>query len=1289
MSSIFFEVITKAELAQWVDSDLFPPILPSWVENLVREEAGEHLIECDFPTGDDFTRTGYDGSTNSTKACENVPEGEAKWELGKDVDVRMKAKREYIRVSDMLGEAAKDQTFVFVTPRRFPDRRKDTHLKFNEINRQNWVQARRDEKLFKNVFVIDESTLRKWSAKHFSVALRIKQALVPEFVTSGFELPDDTVRRFVSNFASDQIDASILMCGREKARTLIAAPSEVGDPLVICANSEDEALAFACQAFLEIEDKDIKAERLRKTLVVTSPEALRQFRGSRDKCFILSSEAAKNRHLVDQDNRIIICSALDSENMQSPNIVRDPGSSALAAYLVDKKIPNADKLAEMAGGSLNCLQRLQSPIAQKPPYMIADGKELDHLILAALLGGWSEEPFYSDGEKFESKDISVIKSMIPEDSNFKEFKRTIRKYMDADGAEPSKDALVKKIDSIYWVKAPVDAIDCLLDKMDEEHFESFERALLTIFSEQVDQKYEYGFKIIDHAGYSETIKTGVALSFCILAARGGSRTKKISGLPIKDWIDRVYGELAKKVDYLTLISNEGGLLGYFAEAAPEVFLQALEGQIQGNADGIKRLLSTAGPDSSAMGDNRAAGLLWALMRLAWLPQRFQNVVRVLLDLHRLDPERHGNHSPRPSTVFGGLYAVGASQTSTPTSEQLSALSILIECGDEAAFDLLRSALPGYRGFISSHSKPIFGYQEKVRPPRSELFQLYEGLFQSASNLAKGHPNRIAALIEKLPEMPDSVFEKNVGEWRIACSTFSESENLSIWTQLRNLIVRHTSFPDADWVMPESRTRTLVEWQNQIEPNEEDYAKFLFSASWIEMPMARASKDADESEDEELTLEKKRTELVLRMIGHRGVEFVTKFSSEVAEKGHFGIALAKSIDQLADLENALLIYSEDQKAEKLFYRGCSLAAYDRFKDDWLNSVFANSEIYVENGFFIEMLMFLPLNAGIERYFSSYGINQKIRDQYWENVRVIGLSRDSVDEQVIQELLAHGRHSEVLEALSFSLDKQSDELLVAIVDGYYSSLNSRSPKELSSRTIDAMFKVLGLCKKRRLMALNELAAYEFPLARQLRWTHSGYAFAVHEYATSDPNYFVELLAMKYRTTKPHPGVHRSDVDRTYLGELSFHIFDTMKHPRLQSGEDMSYDELAEWIAAVRESAEEYGLLQSANYQIGEILSQCSEDAEDKIWPRKVVRDAIENLADEKMLSGFRTKNFNSRGVYSDGVNFFTQLAERYERDAERLEKWPKTKRLLLSIAKSDRASAERSAIDDQQFDATPKL
>ena len=81
------------------------------------------------------------------------------------------------------------------------------------------------------------------------------------------------------------------------------------------------------------------------------------------------------------------------------------------------------------------------------------------------------------------------------------------------------------------------------------------------------------------------------------------------------------------------------------------------------------------------------------------------------------------------------------------------------------------------------------------------------------------------------------------------------------------------------------------------------------------------------------------------------------------------------------------------------------------------------------------------------------------------------------------------------------------------------------------------------------------------------------------------------------------------------------------------ELEADRLAKWIATVRQSCAELGRADVADICIGKVLS-CAPVGQDGVWPCEPVRDVMEEIQSEPMMSGAHTGVYNSRGVHWRG-------------------------------------------------------
>lgn len=1279
-----FELIQRPEFESWVNSPLFANLLPGFIENLIRLETGSCLVKMDFATGVDAQRRGYDGITETSEARENVPAGVAVWELGKDGDARSKAQDEYNRIKELLGGRAKDHTFVFVTPRVFKIRKKDTHLPFNEPTRKDWEDARKKQGEFKDVHVIDISILLKWAAKHPQAALQLKRQFSPSYQAHGFELPDQTLSTYIAGFNERLIKDDILLCGCDELSKQISDHDAIDSPLSIIASSESHALALVCKAYFSLVDADELDLRMRKTIVVTSEEALNNFQNDEGCTFILTERVATQIHRVRENNTVFVCKSVSSKNIHEGTVARDPGTSALAKYLEECGVENSRQKAEMAGGSLNCLRRQLGGLTESDPdYLKTKGEERDAVLLATLLGGWSEAKIHTDEKTLPSLDVDAISSILPEGMNFKSFKRHLATHLDRGEEKTAADTLLKRIRDIHWVKAPVDAVDGLLNEFDTEHFEIFEKILIKVFSKDGEVLPDPQKPFDPGRRYSEPLQTGLALTFCILAHRCSETSRTIDGQSVRSWVKQVFERLMQKVDFIEFISDQRGLLGYFAEASPEAFMESLESALQGNKDGIRALLTLEDSEFGFSQNNKAVSVLWALMTLAWKSEWFEPVIRSLIQLHALDPDPKANHSPRPITAFYGLYAAFAPQTSVPWKERMSVLERLPKPLYDDAFDLITSALPTSHGTVTSHTKPIFRNEQRATLTNHDVFYSYNALFRAAVARHDNKATRIAEIVNHAAHMSDEVFDEIIPMLQEASRALDEDGKKIVWTPLRGLIVRHQRFPDADWSMPLVRLHLLEAFRDEVAPSSIDQAEFLFSASYINDLTAGDDYSGNALED-------RRTEAVAAIISDENNEII-EFSKRVKEPGYVGLVLAGATTQWKQFLSILNEALDTTDCPSLFMRGCAQSGYRVYKNEFLDWLFSTSIIKKYPKSFLLMATTLPLAPEITSRVESISDEGSLNAEYWEKVGISFWPRDNVQLSEIKPLLNCHRHVEVLMAIHLYLNKQSDEVLLTLLDGFFQSLSLRYKDNKEFSPVRGLLELLEEVHKRQIIDQKKLSSYEFVIAKQLRFNHNSYPYAIHEIATSEAETFVELLALHYKTTSPHPSQSDpEDKDRIQLNaSLAYHVFDTMRHPGLQEKNSVDVKILVDWILSVREEAEKYGLVGIANYKIGEVLSQCSADPVDNIWPRKEVREVIEAVAEERMIEGICIKHYNSRGVFSNGHAFYNDHADKHEEAAKKLDLWPKTKAMLKKIVEHDRHSAQSSYIRDKQYDAMPKL
>jgi hypothetical protein len=182
--------------------------------------------------------------------------------------------------------------------------------------------------------------------------------------------------------------------------------------------------------------------------------------------------------------------------------------------------------------------------------------------------------------------------------------------------------------------------------------------------------------------------------------------------------------------------------------------------------------------------------------------------------------------------------------------------------------------------------------------------------------------------------------------------------------------------------------------------------------------------------------------------------------------------------------------------------------------------------------------------------------------------------------------------------------------------------------------------------------------------------------------DPKFFVDVLKLIFRP-RSEPEESRPKITEKDRA-LALHGFRLLSDWRTVpgSGEDGQIDEklLLDWVHKARTLAEEHGLLEVCDSQIGQVLARDKTKEPDGSWPSIPVRDVLEEIGTESdnVFSGFVVGIYNKRGVYmmSPGGDQTRGLAKRFEQYAEACQiDWPQTAAALRQVAQGYERQAQR--------------
>ncbi len=122
--------------------------------------------------------------------------------------------------------------------------------------------------------------------------------------------------------------------------------------------------------------------------------------------------------------------------------------------------------------------------------------------------------------------------------------------------------------------------------------------------------------------------------------------------------------------------------------------------------------------------------------------------------------------------------------------------------------------------------------------------------------------------------------------------------------------------------------------------------------------------------------------------------------------------------------------------------------------------------------------------------------------------------------------------------------------------------------------------------------------------------------------------------------------------------------------QDGNTIDKALLHEWITNVRAQAKRVDRATVADVYIGHVLAHSPPDSDDGVWPPRVTREIMEELASDDVDRGIATERFNMRGVHSKalfgGGDDERGLSTQFVTWAKATRQWPRTAAMLKGLA-----------------------
>jgi addiction module HigA family antidote len=1238
---------------------------------------GVGLTEVDFPGNDDAERAGWDGKLQASEGTPWIPVDRSGWEFGTNEDPKTKAEGDFQKsLKAVSAEEQAQMEFVFVTPRRWP-------------GKNNWVKEKKAEGAWKNVRAYDSSDLEQW----------LEQSLPAQtWFANETKAPSHEVRSLDkcwadwANVAKPPLPGSLFSSAIEEAKRKLGSrltkPS-VG-PIVIAADSTDEALAFVAQCLGPDGGEELASFRYRVLVFDKVGILPRLAEGAKSFIPVIHSRDVEVEFAPYADEmHAIVVYPRNSINAE-PDIVLEPVSfetfdSALKG--VGKNRDEIKNLANESGRSLTVLRRRLATVeAVRMPLWSTQQHTSANLIAFMLVGAW---------HVLNETDKAGL-SLMAGESNFEELEKDCQRLVQLNDSPlwsiGTYRGVVSKIDLLYAIARNV-------TREDLKRYFDVARMVLGEDDPSLDLAEDQRWAASIHGKtreFSAAFRQGISETLVLLAVHGISLFKGRLGIDTEVEATMVVRELLPSPLTTRVLEANDRDLPLYAEAAPTEFLTIIERDLKAENPAVFGLLRPVG--SSMFGSPSRTGLLWALEGLAWNVETLARTALILARLAQI--EINDNWVNKPENSLEAIFRAWMPQTAADNNERLALMKTLFAKFPNVAWKICVAQF-GNNHRIGHHShKPMwrpdgYGHGEPF-PTWGPVLEFMEEMVELALTQPHYSVSMLCDLVDRLHDLSET---NQARVWEIV-ETWAKTANDSDKITLREKIRTSTLSRRAALRAKKSGKSTEIATTAKgvyaaLEPhNLTDKHAWLFKSSWIE-------ESADELEDiDNLDFAERDRRIrdqridALQEINHKqGIGGLLDLAIHSGAPGIIGALSAERLLNGAELLTLLQLAFQRTNEAGPFARASEWliqGILGAIPDNTKRGTFIMSAIAAigpENA--IRLLMLAPFGEATWTIVVSQG--EAAEAQYWKEVIPGWLHESPVELATAVNMLLNAKRPRAAFALAkHSPEKLSIHTLVQLLTAM-SQGGDDKPGEymLEHYHVEKAFKCID---KSSDLSLEQKAGLEYAYIDVLdrSWDRRAKSMIpnLERYIEDHPEVLVQAIVWTYKR-KDHaedPAEFNVDADMTKpMAERGYKLIQALKRiPGSDEHGDVDFDRLAKWVSIVRKSCAELSRIVVADLVIGELLASAPL-GKDGTWPCEPVRKVLEDIQSEDIMRGAHTGVYNSRGAHTRGPggDQERQLADKYRKWGQQIRASSPyvASELLLKLADTYEREAVREDTEEQ--------
>jgi len=1260
------QIVNARDLARYADARESRAVIPALVHRLVKRSV-QKLTVCRIPHGEEAEQPGLDGLVECEDGFfEFVPKGKSFWEIGTGRNPQEKATDDFKkRTEEIPAEVQKNSSFVFVTPRS------SGAEGWDEPKQRQWREQYEKNSKWKHIHIIDGVMLADWLEEFPAIGKWMATKLGWMQSLGGLSTAAEQwkITSFVSTAGDPPLPPKLFTAGRNNACNALWEVFKGETPILQLFAESPQDVADFVSAFLEGLDSEIQRVYGDRCLFVKDEDAWRSVVEVRTSHVLIADhrlgldtpEGAELSILARQKGHSLIVPLCGAWSGHRPEILKLPSPSQSQIEVVLKEAGFSDvqvrELVRDSGRSLSGLRRSLQGFGALPQY--ATWENATRIAQAGLAGMW---------EGSSPADCAALEKLLGK--NYGEWIETLRPDT------LRSDSPLVQCNEKWRIVPRGEAWDFLGNRITDEDLDRFLETARDVLGEcnpVFDLSKENRFaaniygKIPKH---SALIRKGIAETLALMGSRpqalASCSTGKAAGTA-----RRVVHQLLHKADWKVWASLDL-LLPLLAEAAPDVFLNAVESVLRDlEQTPFHRIFSEEGKDATYI-----CGLLWALETLAWNPDYLAQASVILADIAFIDPG--GNWGNRPSNSLANIFLPWRVQTTAPFEKRKSAIETVLREQPKVGWKLLLALLPYKHGPASRCRKPTWQdyipHDWKDGVSEQEYWEQITAFSESAIALAQGDVEKLGALIQLLPDLPEQARDKLISHLASPCVvSLPETDRLSLWEDLGALARKHRKFSDADWALPEEAVREIAEAAQVLAPNDPKLKyRYLFSD--------RDSDLWDEKgnyEEQKAKLDRARQDAVQTILDSEGLSSVLDFAHHVSEPYNVGRALdGTTINE--QFENEILPAYLEKKDEILhrFIAGFVWEKFRRLQWPWVDEVLAKNWSLTQKAVFLRLLP--SEEESWERVATHLG--EEHEGLYWEHVYVHPpFLSTRVRNIAAEKLLQHKQFAAAMECMVNARKDQTPfnhQLATRILMGVLET--PHEAKQLRSDTTVELIELLQECPEADQDALFQIEWNFLPWLGQFS---SGSPKTLEKKLSSDPGFFARTVVLAYKSENPETDETKLSAQDRNLSENAYKLLRNWKRcPGDEGNGSFDGEVLNMWLNEALRLTKKSGHTEVAQSLIGSILTHAPAGPSG-LWIHESVAKILDDRNAGKMRSEFTTELIGQRGaswvtqgrgerelakkyrekaaaLNAKGYTRFSaamrELAEWYERDAEREEK-----------------------------------